>query len=299
MPATDFRVESATIDTRQRLKLRKLFQDAAIPCKPNEESAAAAELLKTLTDLAQSAGGPAPLPPFPNTRHLADLQALAGNEQLLGILQQHDELAKNFEQWSQLRRLTNERLPPYQRLLALAAHGQELKPVQQAQAQIDAIATNRSLLDAADPVPDLARTVADALRSTLAEAASKHDKAYAAQQTRLQGTQSWQQIKQQARDAILHQAHLNPANPGPTGTEQEVLDSLGRLSLDGWRTRTAALPQLFAEARAQADKLVEPKTRHIKLDSATLYTEEEVRAWAAKTERSLIEQVKDGPVVVN
>lgn len=78
-----------------------------------------------------------------------------------------------------------------------------------------------------------------------------------------------------------------------------MLDSLDRLSLDGWRTRTAALPQLFAEARAQADKLVEPKTRHIKLDSATLRTEEEVRAWAAKTEQSLIEQVKQGPVVVN
>ena len=299
VPATDFRVESATIDTRQRLKLRKLFQDAGIPCKPNEESAAAGDLLKALTDLAQSAGGEAPLPPLPNTRHLADLQALAGNEQLLGILQRHDELAKNFEQWSKLRRLANERLPAYQRLLALAAHGRELKTVQEAQAQIDAIATNRSLLAATDPVPDLARTVAAALRSALAEAASKHDKAYAAQQTRLQGAQSWQQIKQPARDAIFHQAHLNPANPGPTGTEQEMLDSLSRLSLDGWRTRTAALPQLFAEARAQADKLVEPKTRHIKLDSATLYTEEEVRAWTAKTERSLLEQVKQGPVVVN
>ena len=299
VPATDFRVESATIDTRQRLKLRKLFQDAGIPCKPNEESAAAAELLKALTDLAQSAGGEGPLPPLPSTRHLADLQALAGNEQLLGILQQHDELAKNFKHWSKLRHLAKERLPAYQRLLALAAHGQELEAVQEAQAQIDAITTNRSLLDAADPVPDLARTVAEALRSALVEAASKHGEAYAAQQTRLEGTDSWRQIKQEARDAILRQARIEPADTGPTGTEQEVLDSLDRLSLDGWRTRTAALPQLFAEARAQADKLVEPKTRHIKLDSATLRTEEEVRAWAAKTERSLIEQVKQGPVVVN
>lgn len=299
VPATDFRVESATIDTRQRLKLRKLFQDAGIPCKPNEESAAAAELLKALTDLAQSAGGEGPLPPLPSTRHLADLQALAGNEQLLGILQQHDELAKNFKHWSKLRHLAKERLPAYQRLLALAAHGQELEAVQEAQAQIDAITTNRSLLDAADPVPDLARTVAEALRSALVEADSKHEEAYAAQQTRLEGTDSWRQIEQEARDAILRQAHIEPADTGPTGTEQEVLDSLDRLSLDGWRTRTAALPQLFAEARAQADKLVEPKTRHIKLDSATLRTEEEVRAWAAKTERSLIEQVKQGPVVVN
>ena len=297
--ATDFRVESATIDTGQRLRLRKLFQDAGIPCKPNEEGAAAGELLKTLAELAQDAGGEAPLPPIPNTGHLADLQALAGNEQLLALLERQAELAQNFTQWSKLRRSSKERLPAHQRLLALAAHGRELAAVQALQAQIDAIAANRSLLAAADPVPDLAGAVADALRSAVVEAAKKHDEAYAAHWTRLGATESWQRIAQADRDAILRQARIAPADIGPTGTEQEVLDSLGRMSLDSWRTRTAALPQLFAEARTQADKLVEPKTRHIKLDSATLRTEEEVRAWAATTERSLIEQVKDGPIVVN
>jgi hypothetical protein len=57
-----------------------------------------------------------------------------------------------------------------------------------------------------------------------------------------------------------------------------VLGLLDRISLEAWRTRTAALPQLFAEARIQADKLVEP-THHVKLGSATLRTPEEVKAW--------------------
>ena len=61
----------------------------------------------------------------------------------------------------------------------------------------------------------------------------------------------------------------------------------------------ASLAQLFVEARAQADKLVEPQTRHIRLESATLRTEQDVLAWAAKTERSLLEQVKKGPIVIN
>ena len=39
VPSTDFRTESATISTRQRLKLRSLFQTAGIDCKPNEETA--------------------------------------------------------------------------------------------------------------------------------------------------------------------------------------------------------------------------------------------------------------------
>ena len=78
-----------------------------------------------------------------------------------------------------------------------------------------------------------------------------------------------------------------------------MLESLERISSEGWRTRTAALPQLFAEARIQADKLVEPKTRHVKLGSATLRTPEEVKTWVAKTEQELLEHLAQGPIVVS
>lgn len=78
-----------------------------------------------------------------------------------------------------------------------------------------------------------------------------------------------------------------------------MLESVERSSLDAWRTRTAALPQLFADARIQADKQIEPKTHHVKLSSATLRTPEEVKAWAAKTEQELLKQLEKGPVVVS
>ena len=42
---TDFRVESATINTRQRLKIRKLITTVGVACKPNEEVAAAGEFI--------------------------------------------------------------------------------------------------------------------------------------------------------------------------------------------------------------------------------------------------------------
>ena len=63
--SADFRIESATIDTRQRLRLRSLFQTAEIDCKPNEESEAAGRLLQKLEELARNAGGDAPLPERP------------------------------------------------------------------------------------------------------------------------------------------------------------------------------------------------------------------------------------------
>ena len=85
VPSTDFRTESATINARQRLKLRSLFQTAGVDCKPNEEIAAAGRLLTRLGDLALNAGGDAPLPKRPDTQHLSELLALSGNEQLLAI----------------------------------------------------------------------------------------------------------------------------------------------------------------------------------------------------------------------
>ena len=375
VPNTDFRVESATIDTRQRLKLRKLFQTAGIDCKPNEEAAAAGRLLARLHELAQDAGGDTPLPERPDTRHLSDLRALAGNEQLAGILGRYDELAAHFEEWSETRALAEKRLPAWRRLLALARHGEGMveagggldavrdgssatggrpdavrgslgaagggpdavregldaagggpdavreglgaaggrpdavreglgatsgRPdaAMEVRPQIEAIAANRSLLAPTDPLPDLARKLADALRAALAEAENRHARTYDEEWQRLSSAESWQTIAPKAREGILGRLRIAKASKGATGTEQEVLQSLERISLDGWRTRTAALPRLFADARAEADRLVEPAVRHVKLASSTLRSPEDVKEWVESTERELLDRIRHGPVVV-
>ena len=348
VPNTDFRVESVTIDARQRLKLRKLFQNAGIDCRPNEESAAAGRLLARLHELAQDAGGDPPLPERPDTRHLSDLQALAGNEQLAGILDHYDMLAANFEEWSKARALAEKRLPAYRRLLALARHGEGLMAdvpggpsevredpdasaagpdaageglgavgagsgtvevglgfarggpdgVKEVQPQIEAIAASRGLLAVTDPVPDLSRKLADALRAALADAEARHARAYDEEWQRLSNAESWRKIEPKAREGILDRLRIAKATKGATGTEQEVLESLDRISLDGWRTRTAALTRLFADARAEADRLVEPAVRHVKLASSTLRSPEDVKDWVEATERELLDRIRQGPVVV-
>ena len=295
----DFRVESATVDARQRIQLRKLFQAAGLACKPNEEGVAAGQLLAKLEELAQQASGDAPLPPPPETARLAALQSSAGNEQLLAMLEQRDQLAADFERWSELGTMARERLPAYERLLILAEHATELEAGKRAQPQVDAIATSRSLLATADPVPALAQTLTNALRAALVDAGREYARVFDGEQERLESSASWQSIEAGQREDILRQARIERASVGATGTEQDVLSALGQASLDDWRTRAAALPQLFASARSLADKLVEPKTRHVKLASGTLRTADDVRAWARETEQELVEQVKQGPVVVH
>ena len=222
---TDFRVESATIDTRQRLKVRKLFQTAGVAYKPNEETVAAGELLTRLSELARGTGGEAPLPERPDTSHLLDLQSLAGNEQLVGILNRHDELIKNIEGWAKARDLAEKRLPAYKRLLSLARHADGLEAAKEAQPQIDAIAANRSLLDATDPVPHLTKALADALRLALAQAEKHYSEIYDEKWHRLEAAESWQKIDQADRDRILKGLHVEKVTKGATGTEQEVLES--------------------------------------------------------------------------
>ncbi len=268
-------------------------------CKPNEEVAAAGEFIATLSDLARRAGGDVPLPERPDTSHLLDLQSLAGNEQLVGILNQHDKLLQNIEDWTKARDLAEKRLPAYQRLQCLARHADGLDAAKKVQPQIDALAANRSLLDTTDPVPDLTKALADALRAALAEAEKHYAEVFDEESTRLESAESWQTIEQSDRDRILKRLNIAKATKGVTGTGQEVIGSLERISLDAWRTHTAALPQLFAEARIQADKLVEPKIHHVKLGSATLRTPEQVKAWVTKTEHELLEQLKQGPIVVS
>ena len=164
--------------------------------------------------------------------------------------------------------------------------------------QIEAIVADRRLLGVSDPVPGLAAKLTDALRSALVESGERHDATCEEERRRLEESDSWRRIEQEARDEILSRLHIAKASVGATGTEGEVLESLDRVSLDGWRTRTAALPQLFAQAKAEADRLIEPKIRHMKLGSATLRTPEEVRAWIEKTERELLEQIQQGPIAI-
>ena len=298
VPTADFRVESATVDIRQRLRLRKLFQDAEIDCKPNEEAVAAGRLLERLRALAVDAGGDAPLPARPDTRHLSDIQVLAGNEQLLAILERYDELGKNLDKWTKASALAKERRPAFECLQALARHADGLDAAEDATPQIDAIAADRRLLAASDPVPALAREMADGLRTELTRYQERFEEIHDRKRQRLEGTGNWQQIDQKDREAILARFRIEKVSKGATGTEQEVLESLERISLDGWRTRIAALPQLFADARAEADRLVEPKIRHVKLASATLRTPEDVKAWVETTERDLLNHVEKGPVAI-
>ena len=123
VPVTDFRSETVAIDVKGRIKLRRLFQDANIPCKADEEGVAAEKFLTAMDDLAAKAGGEPPLPACPKTTTLESIHALAGNEMLAAMLAEHDELKKLVEKWQAQATLAAKRKPARLRELFAGSSG--------------------------------------------------------------------------------------------------------------------------------------------------------------------------------
>jgi len=202
------------------------------------------------------------------------------------------------EDWTKAKELSDKRLPIYRKLIDLLRHGKGLDFSETVQTQVSAIEQDRRLLAPTDPVSDLVKATVDGLRTALIEAETNYNKMYDQEMSTLKVAESWKKITETQRTQILSSIGLTKVSKGSVGNEDEVLAPLNRLSLEAWKTRTAALPQQFAEARKKADKLLEPTTQHISLSSGTLRTEADIEAWVEEARDELLAKLKDGPIVI-
>jgi hypothetical protein len=294
----DFRLESATVTVQQRLALRKLFQEAGVQTPPNEEANAARSFLEVMKTLASTAGGEAPLPASPNPPLLGELSSLAGNEQLVAIHEAREQLSGWRADWSKRADLISKRLPRWQALGKLIAHARALPVAAETTPQIEALRTNRALLNEPDPVVPLVGTLTQALREALQQAREKYSALYQQEMGRLAAADTWQRLTPEQQAEVLNRYGVAGVPDIRVGTEQELLTSLAEISLDSWMTRHDALPQRFANALEEAAKLIEPKAVRVSLPSATIRNDDELRAWLDDVEARLRGQLGRGPVIV-
>lgn len=296
---TDFRAETATINAKERIKLRKLFQGAGVDCKPNEEITKAPVFLSHLADLAEKAGGDPPMPNRPATAHLDTLRGFGGTEQLVEILKAHDTLDQQSKDWGKLAELAAKRKPAWDTLCTLLRHADAIPEAEELRKQTDAVKSERRLLDATDPVPDIRKAAADALRNAVTASYGKHERVYNDEMTALTASDNWKKLNQEQRKRILTDEGINALPSLSVGAESDLIHSLEQTPLPTWKTKTDALRQQFARAAVTAAKLLEPKTQRVHLTSGTLKNEQDVKAWLAGTEKDLLEKLKDGPVVIS
>ena len=295
---TDFRTESATIPARSRIKLRKLFQSIGLICQSGEESTVASQFLVQLADIAERAGGNPPLPQRPATTHLDELRSMVGNEQLAGILEKHDTLKKQTEDWQKLAEIAAKRKPAWETLCRFLHHAESLPESKELLQQADAVKNERRLLDENDPIPEIQKKAAKTLRSALKKAHDALEKRYELEMKNLTVSENWQKLQPEQQQKILSDEGIAGIPALSVGDDKALLRTLEETPLPIWKTKLDALPQQFANAAIAAAQLLEPKTQNVHLKSNTLKTEQDVKGWLAGTEKDLLAKLNNGPIMI-
>lgn len=299
VPVTDFRTETVAIPVKDKIKLRKLFQDAGLKFKPDDELAVLGEqFLGVMEDVAGKAGGDAPMPACPKTTIVDTIRALAGNEMLAAILKEHDELKKQLGEWQDLAKRAEKRRPAWETLTDLLDHANGLPEAVELQAEADAVLDERRLLEDSDPVPSIHDKVVKLLRAALKKAHAATKDAYDREMESLEANVSWKKTKKADQARLLQEAGIIEVGDLDVGNDAALITALSERSLPVWSATADALPERFRQAALAAAKLLEPKAQSVKLKSGTLKTAEDITAWLAETEKNLVAKLKKGPIVI-
>ncbi len=298
----DFRRESVAVTLPQRLQAGGVVQ--AMTGKPgtrDNDTILAVELRDALTrlrDLAASAGGAAPRPVPPNTATLDALLERVGNDLIVGVADAAVQLKADAAAWKAQRDAVATRLPRWHDLERLLAAADGLPVADTVRAQANAVRDGRGLLAEPNPVPSLCATLAAALRAALTEAHEGYTAAFAAEREKLAASEAWGQLPPGRGDALLVGRGIALAPKPALGTDAELLASLAQTPLAGWRDRTDALLQRFAQAMAEAVREVTPAAVKVALPSRTLATEAEVEAYLTEVRAALMVHVEAGKPVI-
>ncbi|MCY4268706.1 MAG: BREX system P-loop protein BrxC [Gammaproteobacteria bacterium] len=293
-----FKVESATLTTKQRIQIRKLLQNAGLSARQGEESGSVDDFLEKLRKLAEQAGGEAPKPLCPDTSPLEEIRLMAGNEQLLALYKQREELGNNISIWTELGNTIEKRWPNWVELRHLAAQARELKDFNVIESQIATIEQQRQLLAAPDPVAPLAANLTQLLRDELNRLKEEYDSHHRQGMLRLDDNDNWKQLQQEQRNNLLSEKHLTVSRQPSIEVKStsDVLATLGRHNLSTLDALVAALPSRFDNVATRAAKLCEPKVQFVDLPTQIMKTTEEIDAWAEDAKARLKAALAKGPV---
>ena len=293
-----FYVDVPPLNVQQRLDLKALFQKIGITTKNGQESEAAAESLKKLLALAESAGGAAPRPATPDTQDVRNLQMLSGNAQLLKIHELKDDLTAKLAAWKKNADAIVKRWPAWERLLDCQSFAVGLPEAESCTTSIAAITDGRNLLADPDPVPELTKQLTTALRSALGKQQDELAAAFQAGDDKLAAAQVWERLSNEQRAALAASCQLAPPVKAAVGTVDEILAALHARTLTDRKNLLDAVPQRFARAVDEASRLLEPKAIRVTLPGATIKTAIELDQWLAASRQLVEEKLKDGPVIL-
>jgi hypothetical protein len=296
----DYRIQHPVLSATQKLKVKKLFQEAGHKFTPGDEMAAAAGFLDLLKQLAEAAGGEPPAPVRPQNALVTDLRGLSGNDLLHSLFSNAEDLTALVKEWRESAKRIQERLPGFTlaKNLWMRASDAALSAASEQKAAFDAVLSGRQLLMEPDPVAPIRAALASALRGSLNAAHAAHESRLAQECSELQSQAAWAKLPESERLRLLEQTGAISRAAPAVGTDAELLDSLNRCDLAGWRTQTDAISARCNAALDIAIRAATPTAKRVKLPSATIHDEAELEAWLAKAKAAVVETLKEGPATV-
>jgi hypothetical protein len=181
----------------------------------------------------------------------------------------------------------------------LAKHALSTAAASEALKHVEAVRVQRLLLEATDPVSPLRSTLADALRKAALDAHSALEAAYAKGIASLETSSPWPRLTDADRSSILASVDLLPVAPLELSTDIALLSALDARSISARNAETDAVPGRVQKALEKAARLLEPKVRSISIERSTLTTTTDVNEWLERQRKTLVEAIKDGPVLVS
>ena len=283
-----FKKEIHTLGAREKIGIRKLFQDAGISCPPNHEIFPYSnEYLNKLKTLAAQVSGDAPRPEPINIDFIKDIENKEGNERLLEILQQKDDLQAKFIDWSAKAKLVSAREPLWNLLVELNNHAPDEPEMEQLKIETKAIKYDRLLLQVPDLIQRILTDITDKLLSILNKRKEQYNTLYDLRMADLQANEYFKKLTPEQKHNILAK-HQLLAKPEIKQLEAQVLlNQLQKASLYTWDTKIAALPGQFQSALEEAILLSAPRAKTYSLPRKTISNQAEIDSYAAELKTEL------------
>jgi hypothetical protein len=294
IPQISFKKELITLTVRNKMDLRKIFEDAGLPSPPNQDlNTLSDNYLSILTNLAFSAMGESPRPALVIPTLLKDIEKKTGNERLLEILRQKDDLQELFSSWKKNTKLVNEREPNWELLLDLLKHDNDPSELEFLKDEAAAIKDNRLLLEETDLVEPLLTQIAEELLKLQNLRKGKYISLYDKEMLELQGNDHFKKLTPQQKNDILKKYQLLEDVKIEQLKATTLLIQLNQVSLFSWDTKIAALPGQFQSALEDAVLLSAPQAKTFSLPRKTISSQDDINVYIDELKTKL-EALFDG-----
>jgi hypothetical protein len=136
------------------------------------------------------------------------------------------------------------------------------------------------------------------LRQALNEAHAAHEAAHKEGIQQLIANPTWQRLTAPQQEKILHDVGVVAPVKPDTASDATILAALDTRNLSARKAEADAVSGRVASALNAAAILLEPKVKAVIVEKALLKTADDVKHWAERQQKALLEAVEKGPVQV-